>query len=350
MNNYPINYFTPLEYEPIKLLNKHDKINSIFNVRDGKKICDLLWPISVELHLTNQCNLNCYWCTDRNLKKTNASLDAKIIKKLLREFKTQNVGVTFEGGGEPTKHKDFPEIARYAGELGLDAGLITNGTTDISESVKYLRWIRVSVDATNPDEYKYEKNVDRFKDVIENIKNINGLRNNSETLLGVGYVITKNNDKHLLDFIGSLDKTGVDYIYMRPVEEAPESLPDFEKLYRLHKYLINNEEQFRIKVLLRLEKRFVKNNANLPCVAHSLTCVIRADGNVVMCEKRRHDIKILGNLNRSDFKDIWLSKTRETVTGQLLNSEAQIGCDVCRITYFNQIFYSLGELRTMNFI
>ena len=39
-----MNYFTPLEYEPIKLLSKHDKIDSIFNVRDGEKIYDQLWP------------------------------------------------------------------------------------------------------------------------------------------------------------------------------------------------------------------------------------------------------------------------------------------------------------------
>ena len=349
-NNRVKNLFTSLEYAPLKLLNKHQKVNSILKLRDGKISFDPLWPVSVELHLTNQCNLNCYWCTDKDLKKNKTFLDVKIIERLFREFKEHDVGVTLEGGGEPTLHKDFSGLVKYAGDIGLDIGLISNGTKDISDLVNYFKWIRVSIDAANPDEYKYEKNVDYFNGVMTNIQKINAARKDSETLLGVGYVITKNNDKHLLDFIESLDKIGIDYIYMRPVEEYVESLPDFEKLYKLHKYLIKNEDRFRIKVSLKLDERVVKSNAGLPCIAHSLTCIIRADGNVVMCEKRRHDTKILGNLSESSFEDIWLSEIRKDVSKQLLNPKSQIGCGVCRITNFNQIFYDLGKLKTINFI
>lgn len=345
-----INYFTPLEYSPLKLLNKHRKVDSILDLLSGRRIFDPLWPISVEIHLTNRCNLNCYWCTDKHLKKNRAYLDIKVVKDLFREVKNHDVGVTLEGGGEPTLHKDFSEIVHYAADISLDIGLITNGTKDIRDLVNYFKWIRISMDATNPEEYRYEKKSECFNDVIANIQKMNAVRNPSRTLLGVGYVITKNNDKNLLSFFESLDEIGIDYIYMRPVEESEDSLPDFEKLYKLHKYLIKNEDRFRVKVLLKLGERVIKNNADLPCVAHSLSCIIRADGNVVMCEKRRHDIKIFGNLNESSFEEIWLSENRKDISRQLLNPKSQVGCEVCRMTNFNQIFHDIREIKTINFI
>ncbi|MBK6657060.1 MAG: hypothetical protein IPG43_02385 [Proteobacteria bacterium] len=68
------NPFTLLEYDPIKLLNKPQKVASMFEVRDGTRDYDPLFPLSVELHLTDVCNLRCGWCTDLDLRRNLASL------------------------------------------------------------------------------------------------------------------------------------------------------------------------------------------------------------------------------------------------------------------------------------
>jgi len=348
--NENTNHFTLLEYDPLKLLNKYDKICSIMEVRDGKKKFDPLWPISVELHLTDRCNLKCRWCTDAGLKKNQASLELDVVKSLFNEFQKHSVGVTLEGGGEPTMHKNFCDIVRYGASLDLDMGLITNGVKELNENINFLRWVRISLDASNADEYRYEKGVDMFDKVISNIKHMNIIRNRDKVYLGIGYVITKDNDKDLLLFINMMNDIGVDYIYMRPVEENNDLSPDFISLDAYKKLIEKKEDRLSTKVLLKVNERTIKDNDNLPCIAHSLTCVIRANGELVLCEKRKHDIVILGNVNNSSFEDIWMSEKRKKISKKLLNNTSTKGCEVCRLTRFNKIFYELGKLRTSNFI
>ena len=92
------NYWDEFEYSKLKLLLNINKVNSIMDVFNGKKMSDKEFPISVELHLTDMCNLNCYWCTDKELRKNKATLPLETIKKLFEEFAEYHTGVTLEGG------------------------------------------------------------------------------------------------------------------------------------------------------------------------------------------------------------------------------------------------------------
>jgi radical SAM protein with 4Fe4S-binding SPASM domain len=106
----------------------------------------------------------------------------------------------------------------------------------------------------------------------------------------------------------------------------------------------------RIKLMMNLDDRIQKDNEGLPCIGHALSCVIQANGDVVMCEKRRHDPVVFGNINKQRFGEIWTSNHRKEVSRKLMNPESQKGCEVCRITKFNRYFSRLGQLKTRNFI
>ena len=67
------NHWSEFEYSKLKLLLNKKKVNSILDVLNGKKEFDEEPPISVELHLTDICNLKCPWCTDSKLKENNAT-------------------------------------------------------------------------------------------------------------------------------------------------------------------------------------------------------------------------------------------------------------------------------------
>lgn len=344
------NFWDEFEYSKLKLLLNIDKVNSIMDVANGKKMLDKSFPISVELHLTDLCNLKCSWCTDKELRKNRATLSLETIRKIFKEFAEHNTGITLEGGGEPTLHPNFKEIVDAGSELGLDLGLITNGTIDISDSVHRLKWIRVSLDSSNENEYKSEKGVDAFDKVLENLKKMTAIRNPQKTFVGVGYVLTKRNQNNLEDLINQLDKIGVDYIYIRPVEEAPDITPTVEEMLDLRKKLVEITSNKRIKYMLTIVDRVIEKNNNLPCIAHSLTSIIHANGDVSLCEKRRNENTILGNVNNSHFCEIWESTYREQYTQRLLSAECQQGCSVCRITGFNMMFDSLNKLNTKHFI
>lgn len=344
------NYWDEFEYSKLKLLLNNEKINSILDVRNGIKKMDERFPISVELHLTDVCNLKCEWCTDKELRKNGAVMDLQMISRLFREFWRHGTGVTLEGGGEPTLHPDFYRIAEIGRNNSLDMGLITNGTVDISESIPMLRWARISLDSSTREEYKQEKGVDCFDRVLENLEKMSAARNPAETFLGIGYVLTTRNQSRLIEMVKHLDSIGIDYIYLRPVEEADDITPSLKSLLDLRKELAELTAGTRIKYMLAVTDRVVDKNAGLPCVAHSLTSVIHANGDVALCEKRREDGIILGNVRENSFEDIWVSPYREQVSQKLLKAECQSGCSACRVTGFNMIFEQLEKVHSKHFI
>lgn len=345
-----INYWDEFEYSKLKLLLNKKKVYSILDVRNGTKKMDELFPISVEIHLTDKCNLNCEWCTDKGLRNNKATLELGLIKKLFREFGCQGTGVTLEGGGEPTLHPDFGEVVEAGREFGVDMGLISNGTVDISEYAGRLNWIRISLDSSTEEEYRREKGVDCFGHVLENLEKLSKVRNPMETFVGVGYVLTTRNQSDLTGVLRLLDDIGVDYVYMRPVEEAGEITPSLENLLDLRRQLAEFTAGKRIKYMLAINDRVVEKNAGLPCVAHSLTSIIHANGEVALCEKRRGDGIIIGNVYEKSFEDIWSSSCREQASQKLLDPQCQKGCSACRITGFNMVLEQLKNVHTKSFI
>lgn len=344
------NYWDESEYSKLKLLLNEKKVHSILDVRNGIKKMDECFPISVELHLTDCCNLNCGWCTDKILRNHKATLELDAIERLFSEFGQHGTGVTLEGGGEPTLHPMFEAVVESGNKFGVDMGLITNGTVNISHCMNRLKWIRVSLDASTKAEYIKEKGVDCFECVLENLKDMAEARDPKETYIGVGYVLTTRNQSSLIELIRRLDEIGVDYIYLRPVEEAGDITPSLESLLSLRRQLADVTAETRMKYMLTINDRVVDKNAGLPCVAHSLTAIIHANGDVALCEKRREDAIILGNIYETSFEDIWLSPFHEQVSQKLLNAECQNGCSACRVTGFNMIFEQLQNIHTKRFI
>lgn len=344
------NYWDEFEYSKLKLLLNNEKVNSILDVRNGIKKMDERFPLSVELHLTDVCNLKCEWCTDKELRKNGAVMDLQVVRRLFREFWRHGTGVTLEGGGEPTMHPEFQRVAEIGQSNSLDMGLITNGTVDISESISMMRWARISLDSSTREEYRQEKGVDCFDRVLTNLEKMSAARDPEQTFLGVGYVLTTRNQSSLIELVKHLDRIGVDYIYLRPVEEAEDITPSLESLLDLRKKLAELTAGTRIKYMLAISDRIVDKNAGLPCIAHSLTSVIHANGEVALCEKRREDGIILGNVYDSSFEDIWVSPYREQVSQKLLRPECQSGCSACRVTGFNMIFEQLERVHSKHFI
>ncbi|MGQ4827615.1 radical SAM protein, partial [Enterococcus faecalis] len=90
-------------------------------------------------------------------------------------------GVSFTGGGEPMLHKDFTSIIVHARQVGLDVGLITNGSAitarNVDVLVDNLSWVRVSMAGGDPESYKAVQGVDHFDRVIANIGLLTKARN-----------------------------------------------------------------------------------------------------------------------------------------------------------------------------
>ena len=183
-------------------------------------------PITIELHLTNKCNIKCNYCffKDRHNSDTLSTEDAKMI---IDDFVRMGVkGLILSGGGEPTMHKDFKSIVKYAYAVGLDIGLITNGVI-YPDVLKYLTWVRFSLDTFDKDIYKKIKGVNKFYQVENNIKKVirTKLKNEFKVTIGIQMVVTEENYKDIIPMYEYVHICGADYFQFRPLENA--SYPNY---------------------------------------------------------------------------------------------------------------------------
>ncbi len=313
-------------------------------------IYSMSYPVSVELTLTNRCNLQCVYCSDLELRErqgNEAFLNYDILNRLFEDLsKGGTKGVVFEGGGEPTLHPEFSKLVRSAKEKNLAVGLITNGTVRLDESdLKNFEWIRVSLDASNAEEYVNLKGVDCFERVISNIAHYA----QHCITVGVGYVVTNRNLSNIETLILRLRELKVSYIQLRPVVDAPDLLPDEKDLKYLECY---SSAAFNV-IIDGMKENMESGNSQLSCVANSLTSVISGDGSVFLCGRLNiYDwFNPIGNIKNQSFSEIWSGEERKrqlNMVGDALFCSKN--CPQCRISKFNRLFQRLTQTKSIHFI
>ena len=101
-------------------------------------------PILSEVAITYKCNLRCVFCYAGCNCTTQPVNDEKlmsvaeirrVLDKLWHEGRVPSVSFT---GGEPTLHKQLPELITHARDLGMRVNLITNGTRINTELARRL--------------------------------------------------------------------------------------------------------------------------------------------------------------------------------------------------------------------
>jgi len=100
-------------------------------------------PFHVQLNPTNLCNLNCSFCSCAN--KENISLSVYDIVDIMNKFVRLGCkAVTITGGGEPLLYQGINNVIDWLYSLGVQTGLVTNGTKLADLQTDKLTWVRVS--------------------------------------------------------------------------------------------------------------------------------------------------------------------------------------------------------------
>lgn len=339
----------PAEVSLEKVLLFPHKIQALR--RNNCQTFDDTYPISVELSLTNRCNHDCVWCSDAALRKRlGGELSREVLFPLFEELKAGGTrGVVIEGGGEPTLHPDFMSVVQMAKDQGLALGLISNGfLMPYLGSMGDFEWIRISLDAAGREEYRRLKGVDGFDRVINNLMVM--AANRDGLTLGVGYILTNRNDElvRLEQLVRFLRKIGAGYIHFRPVVDHPK-LVSSANLCFLKKY---ETESFSVNISAMTDNK-ERGNSGLPCMAHSLSTVITADGGVYLCGRLNSfdSWEPLGNLHRQSFHEIWMGETRRRQVSLVSEAEfCRTHCPQCRMTKYNRLLSDAERIKTRNFI
>ena len=309
---------TSNKYSDLKIAWFPEKLNSL---KDNYVTA----PIHVMINPTNRCNHNCFFCVynyDYSLMHDTMNIKDELstakILETLHSFKKIGVkSITYSGGGEPLIHPGIEEVLQLNKDLGIDIAMITNAQLLYGNKANLLKdskWIRVSVDYSNYEEFKKSGrgSLDKYNQILENISNFSKMKT-PECDLTVNYIITKENYKNLFNGALLLKSLNVDNIRFSPVYtkdfldyHSSIKAEVLQTLNDIKKYL--ETDTFKIYHSYYLNENFTKRNYN-KCYFQQIVPVIGGDYNVYNCHNKAYTPEgMIGSIKNQTFEEFWFSE------------------------------------------
>ncbi len=175
-----------------------------------------------------QCNSNCIYCktkNDKNYQKILTYKIAPVLKEMIQKkilINTPDSFVDF-GGGEVTLLDEFDEIINILINFGINEIIINSSGIDYSKTIAKILTLgktilTISIDSASRETYEKIKQVDKFSNVIENIKKYyNALPEDKKNNLSLKYIIIpgiNDNIKEIDLFFSLLSNIGIKSIIL----------------------------------------------------------------------------------------------------------------------------------------
>jgi len=224
-------------------MKQFEMLDPVFNIKD-KLYQRSIWPkvakvaagemlsapFLVEIDPTSFCDMSCPECLSRDMLNS-TKFSRKRLIEIANELVAMGVkAVVFVGGGEPLIHPAISQAIEICGTGGMKVAVVTNGIQlhkYINVLVRYVEWVRVSVDAATPETFRrfrpHISKKDVFCKIIDNMRN---LKRAGMKTLGFSFLLItrKNNDRIVDSNLSDLYQAGVlaksigcDYFEIKPL-------------------------------------------------------------------------------------------------------------------------------------
>ena len=295
-----------------------------------------LIPLTVELDITNSCNLTCIHCS-RDSKPSNKVYSGDELSKeglfgIIDECGRIGVPEVLLMGGEPLVHPEFFNLVRYAKEKGIlhvrtstNGWLIDEGTA--RELSNYMDNIQISIHGASNSTHDYivgKKGAwDRAKKAVKILKEHN-------LKVNISFTVMRENVADIKKMPHLVKEWGADSLrFLRLIgqgrggllkgwtEEEVTKIGD--EIKSIHDGLACNLELeaggFASLVPLKNDASFYG------CAAGKTLLCILSNGDVKPCGSMGDDW-IVGQIREKELLDIWHSS-------ELLSMRRQMNCDDC---------------------
>ena len=345
-------------------------------------------PVLLEINLSSVCNQACRWCissfshvsnpamskAEKEAKKSSGCsskwIDVQHLERFVDEAQAFGVkAVNWSGGGEPTVHPQFTDIALFTSGK-LEQGLMTNGQFPkkyVSIIGENMRWVRISLDTFDAEKYHYHRYSSQFCQILENIR----LLTYHSAEVGLNMNIAEFNMDEIVDFARRSRDLGVAYVQFRPIlglpfelrEDAPYKNQLGQSLLPKIKEALQQAKTYEtdtFKVHISWDKfqdienvegnygRFYK-----ACEGHHFVCVVDANGEMDVCMYHLGEKAFrLGNIYEKSLPDIWASAERAATIKHCRESIDFDKCQVCcKQHVINQFLHQLAQpIQNVNFL
>lgn len=307
-------------------------------------------PYSMQINILNGCFQKCIGC--RKPEWPDVQLTYEEVRELLLWLSKRRANNTVVfSGGDPTAHKDFPQMVKTAKAFGLGVGVLTAGLWGKSfpaEKVwSQVDWVSVSVDGASPEVYEKMRGVDTLMRVSDNVKLMVRYCKN----VRVNATIGKDNFHEMADIIRLAHYWNVRQCNLFPIHTWPElKLQNVKESTLIREidrafdwaagYPIETNIGSFAELLVRKPPRI--------CVVPVTHSFVDANGDVFVCcrgandngnHAGRHQDAILGNIRTETVDGVFTSERARKVwdTTRLAGHSFCKGCD--RYASVNQDYY-----------
>jgi len=319
-----------------------------------------VYPISIEIGITSQCNHNCCFCSvkPKHIDR-NSYLSEDVLNQFVSNAKEMDVrSVVVSGSGEQTLHPFFSEFLKKLKNAGIYIGLNTNGSM-LTESlcriiIESVTWIRVSLDASSEIVRKSVHGVKDLHKATEGLRKLVALKKKTQSQLSIGtqMVVCPENGEEIESCTQLSHSLGVDYQQIKPVIPFDLYYPyrkgkkkEMKEWLRRIKTVAKNFSENELMVNVRYDQfndyingTNLREEAHLPCLI-TFSPYIEADGKVWFCvDKKGYDDYYLGDMNKVSLKTIWHSERRKEVLDYVKKNTCG---HICRNSPLNEFLFEM---------
>lgn len=282
--------------------------------RYSKYIGTSVFPATLDIELTNNCNFYCVMCSRKLMKRKVGCMDISLLKKIIEEAKLhppKTIGLHLFG--EPLMHPELIQIIKLikTNISGPKLILSTNAyflNRDLSRNIieSGLDRIRFSLDGTERSTYEELRRGSDFERVVKNIEEFINIRN----LSNVDYPVIQ------MQIIGMKDTACQINRFRRqwnPLLKKNDQIIVQE--FMTFAGRVADRTYFKIATLRdRLKRR-------LPCLRLWKNLVVYWDGRVSVCCYDYDGELLIGDLNKESISQLWQGQRMNMIRMLQLNLE-----------------------------
>lgn len=336
-------------------------------------------PLTVDINITNQCNLKCPFCSASSRELSNyVELPLDIFVKILDQLESMGVFVVRLAGGEPLLHSQINDILYQLQNRKFEKIILSNGTTIDKKNSRLIKKsnidsVALSIDGCSEKMHDCQRGK---KGVLRKvIRGIEWLKSE-----GVPYssmtVITKNNVDYLVDIASYVERLGfrsIKFLLLANAGRAKKNqnlFPSFKSWSKnfitLTNYIKNNNLSIPVSILpphedaIPYEMYFPLFNAGqlddlgdiwkiypignppkkISCSAGKTQMSIFENGDIYGCDLMKDNaIWKAGNVFTANLQDIWLNSKIFNTLCSLKKEDLEEPCKSC------EMFFCTGGCR-----
>ncbi len=326
-------------------------------------------PASVDVFITNRCNLDCAHCFSNSTRQSENDLPVKELQTLFDQFESLGVFEVRINGGEPLLHPEIATVLTTLKDRRFRKVILTNGTLLDGKTIDHLRESEITP-TVSLDDYE-EKGHDNFRGVkgafrktLDSMQRLHG----SKVEYGVNCCIHKNNLDKWDDIIRLAIEYGasrVAFLDLKPsgrMKSHSSWLPTYSEYQKAMIELAVARVRYRRKIDIALDT-FLRceppqesireaRKGFVSCQAGRSRLSIDSSGSIYPCNLVLSDPRwCMGNMRNDTISQAWFSQKwlffRGTRTAELRkcsNCKKSVRCRdfYCRLAPYLASGDSLG--------